>query len=124
MAHKPTEKLKEYVRGAARARESKSSIARTIGIGRDTFDKHYGELYAEARHEIPNLAQNVIYEFLGDNFDSLSENGKKIMRKEQAQLAEKVMRSHGWKQGYEIEGVKELPPINITVLPKNSEDEE
>ncbi len=121
--HEPTEYTIKYVKQAAMARETKKSICEALGIAHETFQKYYKDIYAEARQLIPNLAANKVMEFLSADFEDFSEKGKKYMTREQAALAEKVMRSHGWARQFEIEDKRELPPINITIRDKDEPDE-
>ena len=110
-AHIVTVKRKRYVRASVRAKSSQKKIAEALGISVPTLRKYYMTELRKGELDLPVVAINQLYKYL--NADIPSTNLEALEKR--ARLAEKVLRSHGWKPSLEEGSLVELPRVVVSV---------
>lgn len=116
--HVPTASTKKFVLECVRARIRHVDIAEQLGISEVTLRKHYREEISMGRTQVAHRAAEIIFQFLHKDSDSLHPED----RKQQRDVALKVLNSHGWSQQVEVTGEVNLPEIVVKRAPDHPED--
>lgn len=116
-----------------RARITLKNIAAAVGIDVKTLNKHYATEIKEGRNYLPALASSKIVEFLEMPAEKVLIKGKgkgattvtvsdNDIKKEQANLAYKVMSRHGWADSVDVKADRPLVRIVTNRLPEDKDD--
>ena len=110
-AHIVTRKKQRFVRSSIRAKITQKRIAEAMQVSIPTLKKYYTNELKKGEIDLPELAVNKLYKYLNRDIDASNLEAQE----KQAKMAEKVLRSHGWKPSLEEGSLAELPRILVSV---------